>query len=796
MRRPLARRLMVIACLSAITLGFVPPARAQVTEKQVLDSIQRAKRYLVAQQRADGSWPSGVHEVGVSSLALLALINAGLTPQDPPVERGLKYLRTVQEPTKTYEVSLMIMALAAAKDDRKDSARILGLVKKLEQGQVKDGPYSGSWSYETGPGGGFGQADNSNGQYAVLGLREAQDAGVPASFETWRRAQDHWLSSQNGDGSWNYSSGRGGGGGGTGSMTVAGISSLVIIEPMVRDEKSGMNPDGTPNCCANPAPDDAVERACQWLGRNFSVGHNPGAGSWHLYYLYGLERAGRLSGRRFFGEGANKHDWYREGAEFLVNGQDLATGSWRGGVSVEDAGVVGTSFALLFLSKGIAPVLINKLQFGPRDPSGQHTKGTDWNRHPNDVRNLTNLISNLPKWPKLLSWQVVDIASVTNVADLMQAPVLYISGSERPNFRPEDMQILKEFVTQGGFIFAQSCCRTGEFDKGFRDLVAQMYPPGEAQFKQLTPDHPVFRSEYLLTDASIELWGLDVGCRTPIIYSPYDHGCLWDRWTPRDLPGRSPVLGGMIQKSTRIGVNVIAYATGREPASKLAQLEMLDTAGDANQIERGFLQIAKLRHTGGWDAAPQALRHLLIALNKTVGLAASTKQKDLLLVDPNLYSYPLLYMHGRNDFAWNAKERERLRDHLKRGGVLFADACCGSPLFNASFRREIAETFPDRKLQRIPPEHELFSAKIGHDLRKVQRRELEVNNSTDLIRVAVRQVEPYLEGIEIDGRYVVIYSKYDISCALERQASVACPGYLHEDAVRLAVNVVLYAMLQ
>jgi hypothetical protein len=796
MRRHPCRGLIVVACLCGLLVGMSPAARGEITEKRVLDSIQRAKRYLIDQQRADGAWPSTGHEVGVTSLAMLALINAGLTSHDPPIARGLKYLRTVQEPTKTYEVSLMIMALATAKDDRKDSARILGLVKKLEQGQIKDGPQSGSWGYETGPGGGFGGGDNSNGQFAVLGLREAQDAGVPASIDTWKRAREHWLGSQNADGSWNYNSGRGGGGGGSGSMTVAGISSLVISEPMVRDEKSGLNPDGTPNCCADAPRDDAVERACQWLGRNFAVGHNPGSGPWHLYYLYGLERAGRLSGRRFFGEGASKHDWYREGAEYLVEVQDLATGGWRVGVAVETGGVVETSFALLFLSKGIAPVLINKLQFGPRGPSGEHTKGTDWNRHPNDVRNLTNLISNLPKWPKLLSWQVVDMASVTNVSDLIQAPVLFINGTERPNFRPEDVQILKEFVTQGGFIFAQSCCRTGEFDKGFRELVAQMYPPGEAQFKQLGPDHPVFRSEFLLTDAAIELWGLDVGCRTPIIYSPYDHGCLWDLWTPRDVPGRSPQLSGMIAKSTRIGVNVIAYATGREPASKLAQLEMLDTDGGDNQIERGFLQIAKLRHTGGWDAAPQALRHLLLALNKTVGLAASTKQKDLLLVDPNLYTYPLLYMHGRNDFAWNPKERERLRDHLKRGGVLFADACCGSPLFDKAFRAEMADTFPDRKLQRIPPEHELFSAKVGHDLRKVQRREHEVNTAGEPLRIAVRQVEPYLEGIEIDGRYVVIYSKYDISCALERQSSVACPGYLHEDAVRLAVNVVLYAMLQ
>jgi hypothetical protein len=43
---------------------------------------------------------------------------------------------------------------------------------------------------------------------------------------------------------------------------------------------------------------------------------------------------------------------------------------------------------------------------------------------------------------------------------------------------------------------------------------------------------------------------------------------------------------------------------------------------------------------------------------------------------------------------------------------------------------------------------------------------------------------------------VVVYSKYDISCALERQSSVACTGYVHEDAVRIAVNILVYGLNQ
>ena len=81
---------------------------------------------------------------------------------------------------------------------------------------------------------------------------------------------------------------------------------------------------------------------------------------WPLYYQYGVERAGRLSGQRFFGP----HDWYREGAAYLLEGQVRQDGSWIGATAAETDPVVASSFALLFLSKGLAPVLINKLNYG------------------------------------------------------------------------------------------------------------------------------------------------------------------------------------------------------------------------------------------------------------------------------------------------------------------------------------------------------------------------------------------------------------------------------------------------
>jgi hypothetical protein len=794
MRRSLLR--LVTCCAVAAVFMSHCSARAlpaEMTARQVVDSIEKAKQALLAQQQPNGSWKTSggadLHEIGDSILALLALLNTGMTAADPKIERGLNWLRG-QSPSLVYEISLMIQALAAAKDGKRDLTKIAELAAMLEDMQIRQGINAGSWSYTRAGGGG----DRSNGQFAVLGLREAQEMGISVSLDTWKRARNHWLATQNGDGSWSYNMTRQPGGG-TGSMTVAGIATLVITQAMLRSGEKELNADGTPNCCGDPVLDKPLEDACRWLGYNFSVRTNPGDQRWILYYLYGLERAGRFSGRRFFiNRAGQKYDWYREGADYLIGIQNQFAGTWKESENV----VRSTSFALMFLSKGLAPVLINKLQHGPRDGNRPGVMGVDWNRHPDDIRNLTQYISNRDKWPKLLTWQTVDVSQAT-VPDLMQAPILFISGSDAPQFTPRDRDLFKEYILQGGFILVDNNCRSSAFDDGFRDLVRQMYPPSEAQLKKLTAEHPVFRSEFNLIDDKtraplVELWGVDVGCRTSIIYSPHDLSCLWDKWTSFKVPDRPQALVSMIDKATKVGVNIVAYVTGREILNKIQQQEQVLAVSEAERVERDLLEIKKIRYTGDWDAAPQALKNLLIAFGRTTGAPVVTRPRDLQILDPKLFRTPITYMHGRHDFNLSKNEQDRLREYINQGGVLFSDACCGVPAFDRSFRSLMKLLFPDNPLKRIPPDHEIF--KIGHELKTVKRREPDVDQVNAALQVSVRTVEPFLEGIEINGRYVVVYSKYDISCALERQSSVACTGYVHEDAVRIGVNVILYFLNQ
>jgi hypothetical protein len=778
------------------------PARAaqELSSEQVKGALSRGMGYLASQQTSNGSFLTGglgrgAYPVGPTALATLALLNAGMEPNDPVIGRALHYLRNFREPGGTYETSLMIMALVAAKDWDRDKLRIASLAQKLEEMQTPRGINAGMWNYGHGQLGG-GHEDNSNTQFAILGLREAAVAGVRIKRRTWELASEHFIDTQNDDGGWGYHINDPS----TGSMSCSGIGCLVICDQMLGSSGDDLNADGTPKCCNRaPRTNRALRRGVQWLSRYFAVGVNPGHGTtWVLYYLYGVERAGRLSGQRFFGQ----HDWYREGATYLLEGQTLNDGSWNATfTAIETDKVVASSFALLFLSKGLAPVLINKLNYG--SAAEARKVGDDvlpnWNLHPNDVRNLTEYTSGLPRWPKLLTYQEVDLEKILaqgSVRDLLQAPILYLSGADNPKFSDAQVQLLRSYVEQGGFIFAVQNCNGSGFDDGIRNLASRIYASGDAQLKRLPPEHPIYRAEYPLDPQGTELWGVDFGCRTSFVYSPQDHSCLWDKWSFQPVPKRPPQFNAILLRSMRVGVNVVAYATGREPYDKLDAPQEEAAGGAQDKIERGLLQVAKLRHTGDWDAAPRALHNVLVALNQASGRLASTHQKNLVPSDENLRSYPLAYLHGRSTFRFSPREIAKLREYLNGGAVLFADACCGSPQFDQSFRELVRQLFPDQKLERIPITHELFSQGIGFDIRKVKRRIPQSGNLTDPLDPTLREGEPFLEGIQIKGRYCVIYSKYDLSCAIERQASVSCAGYDHRDAVRIAVNVIRYALLQ
>jgi hypothetical protein len=162
-----------------------------------------------------------------------------------------------------------------------------------------------------------------------------------------------------------------------------------------------------------------------------------------------------------------------------------------------------------------------------------------------------------------------------------------------------------------------------------------------------------------------------------------------------------------------------------------------------------------------------------------------------------LFRYPQLFMHGRRDFRFTPAERTRLAEYLERGGTLMSDAICASKPFAAAFRRELAAALPNHPIERIPPDDPLFTTAYGgYDIRQVMLRDPESTSAVKPTAARLRKSEPQLEGIRLGDRWAVIFSPYDISCALEEHEAFGCRGYTRQDAARIGLNVLLYSLNQ
>jgi len=206
-------------------------------------------------------------------------------------------------------------------------------------------------------------------------------------------------------------------------------------------------------------------------------------------------------------------------------------------------------------------------------------------------------------------------------------------------------------------------------------------------------------------------------------------------------------------------------------------------------IPRGALRVAQLKHGGDWHPAPRAMANLMTHVSKLAGVEVAIKTAEMDITNPSLVDFKFLYMHGRNDFRFEPKELDNLRFNLETGGLLFADACCGKERFDAAFRKFIGDLFPKEKLTRIPLSDELFSKELSGEALTEQTVRCRQERGAEF-----RHTAPFLEGIKLNNRWVVVYSKYDLGCALERHQSSDCLGYDHDSALKIGSAAVLYTL--
>lgn len=213
---------------------------------------------------------------------------------------------------------------------------------------------------------------------------------------------------------------------------------------------------------------------------------------------------------------------------------------------------------------------------------------------------------------------------------------------------------------------------------------------------------------------------------------------------------------------------LLAVTTGIHPLAERAQTR---------------LTIAQLQYDGGgdWYANPSGLPNLLAAIREQTDLPVEEQPASVRLTDPTLWDYPYLYLTGHGNIRLTDREVEILRRYLTTGGFLHADDNYG---LDESFRREIARVFPDAELVELPVDHALY--RVFHEF------------EDGLPKIHEHDGKPAQGfGIFHGGRLVVYYSyESDLGNGWENQELYDDPPEIREQALRMGVNLFLYALAQ
>lgn len=669
-------------------------ARGAVTDEQIGQSIQAGVDYLLRQFDARTKTIRGrdtgdeSYGAGMDALAVYALLQAGQAISDPrlnhradPMRGYIDAMKSIPMTGSSITYARALRSTCLALFDRPEDFKALQQDVDYLVGTTEGGAYTYAGTFKpvaqrgnfTVPrNGGFGW-DNSNSQYGLLGVWSGVEAEprieVPLAY--WKAVERHWSSNQNMDGTWGYGPG---GGGGRLSMTCAGIASLFVaheyIEPPLTSGTVGRE----------PFP-PSLKKGLAW----FEQGNNSvslRSGNWWGYALYGIERVGLASGFKHFG----RHDWYRELAAQAVQRQSR-NGSWGDGI-------VDTSYAILFLSRGRHPILMNKLRFDGY-----------WSNRPRDVANMARFAGRQLERP--LNWQVVNVDNPWT--DWTDSPILYIASHEAPKLTDEHLEKMRKFVEAGGMIFTHADAGSPPFDKWARELATKLFKKYEMQ--PIPETHPLWSTVFKITNRP-PLFGVSNGSRLLMLHSPTDIALKWQQRADRAYEGKvnvSQETKNHQLSNFYLGVNLFVYAAGKRDLRNRLDSSWIE---EVNGRPIDTVRIGRIRHDGNWDPEPGAWkRYSNWFLRQTGTLLEPEPVKASDLRADSVQAMPLVHLTGTARAGLSDADIKGLRDYVQAGGVVLIDSTGGLNAFDVDMRNMLPKAFPQEFPRLLDNTHPIFAAR-------------------------------------------------------------------------------------
>ncbi len=718
--------------------------KSSVSRQNVQRTIAGAVKYLYSAANKDGIWddPSPPGNYGLSPLAkgyyvyswggktalvLHALATAG-EYDDPRFAKALAWLMK-QKLVSTYSVSCRLQLLHQLPEGmrnpdvlKRDADLLVRGARQWEDRLV--------WNYVPAPAVGEPRVgDFSNVNYAVLGLWAAGDEGYHVPDRIWQGLERLYVHEQHDDGGWSYffsaDQGLSDQKATAGGMTAAGLASLYLIADRLYARRGAME------SFRSGKAYQAIESGMDWMAKRFNASTNPGReGYYDTYYFYNCERVGAAAGLKYFG----KHDWFREISVSLLNKRGRRGAIVYGKRPFDAPEIVHTAFALQFLAKGSAPIIVNKLQH-----SG------DWNNHIRELAALSDWMARQTERPA--NWQVVSLQG--DPEDLTDSRILYIAGGRPLKLTADERAKLKRFVELGGLLVFHPDSTAPGFLDSVRKLLRELWPHFVPKDVDLST-HPLGKIYLPMTNDQARLEELTSPTR---VLAFILHGFPANAWEQRLYDKGKPMFV--------LGANLHYFANDRAPFAKLP--------GKLRYFAQGFrddppktdrkVKLARIKYSDYphlWNPEPAAMEHFARQL-----AARANTTCEIEVVAPEELARSgakVAHLAGVGAYDFPAEQWDAIDAWLRAGGTLIVDQAGGprpdpAGTFDSAFRELLAKRYGAEALESMSAADPLLRGIGKVSLRRARG-------------VRHGKMWPRLEAVYIDGRAVIIYSRYDLTCGL------------------------------
>ncbi|HUT31884.1 MAG TPA: DUF4159 domain-containing protein [Planctomycetota bacterium] len=136
-------------------------------------------------------------------------------------------------------------------------------------------------------------------------------------------------------------------------------------------------------------------------------------------------------------------------------------------------------------------------------------------------------------------------------------PFVYMTGSGSLNVSTYDMAVLREYLLDGGLLFADAS--SSRWDRSFRSFAKALFP--DKRLVPIADDDPIFQMPYVFPNGAPPLWhhggtsamGIKHKGRWLVFYHPGDVNDAWKT-------GHSGIAPELAKGAFQMGINIIYYA--------------------------------------------------------------------------------------------------------------------------------------------------------------------------------------------------------------------------------------------